>query len=454
MRSIHHAFFSITRKPTKAIVTFTILWMVFTLIFTSIIIQNTLQASKDYTRRALGGTVEMRLDFIKAFQDEQGASNEGKQDIQSQMQLPMGIAKEISKDPRIQRTYLEYTFYTGSTTLLSGQPEPSDNGFIATSSAISSGEGTPFELVASSQDVPMAFDKNLKLIEGRFRTAEDKGQNTLLVTKEVASKNNLRLGDTLSFKLKPDGLPIQFTIIGIFEGAPAHLANQLYFSEETLQREAPELALSPSRVAWALKDPFDIPDFTKQYSPQMPSKYLYLDANNEQYYRLTKPLDVMSTIVTLLLLVIFISGALIILAIVTLFVRERQFEVGLHLANGESKASIVAQFAFEILFVAALAFALSFALSLLTSDFVAQWIAQNQLVEDPAGAAQSLQIFTSLESGAPSLTLADLSSNFRVRLDLITTAKLALSSLGLLAIAMGAPLALILSYKPRKSLQY
>lgn len=47
------AFLSLKRKPTKGIVIFSVLFMIFSLIFTGIIIQNTITASKDYTRKAL-----------------------------------------------------------------------------------------------------------------------------------------------------------------------------------------------------------------------------------------------------------------------------------------------------------------------------------------------------------------------------------------------------------------
>ena len=60
------AFLSLIRKPTKAIVIFSVLFMIFSLVFTGIIIQNTITASKDYTRKALGGNVELKIDYVKA----------------------------------------------------------------------------------------------------------------------------------------------------------------------------------------------------------------------------------------------------------------------------------------------------------------------------------------------------------------------------------------------------
>lgn len=450
MRSIQHAFLSVTRKPTKGIVIFLILFMVFTLIFTSIIIQNTIQASKDFTRKELGGNVEMKIDYIKSMQDAQGASSTAQNEIQTQLTLPLNVATTLAKDPNVLKYHIENTIYSNSETLKSGQSgDPS--GFTMTLATPTDG-GVVFTLLASNQLVPLDFEKQLKLVEGRFRTSEDTGKDTILISKEVATQNNLLLGDTIEFKLDPNNEEVSFEVIGIYEGAPSYLVNQTYISDDTLHRLLPQQLENISRIVWQLNDPFIIPDFLSKYENQMPSKYLYLDASNDQYNTLTKPLDVMSTVINMLLVVIFIAGAMITISIVTLFVRERQFEIGLLLANGERKGSILAQFSIEMLMVAILAFIFAFAASSLTADFVAGWISENQLVESTSGPQQMIS-FDDTMNGS-NLSIDSIADSFKVAIDLKTFINLSLASIGLLIAAIGAPLAVILSYKPRKSLQY
>ncbi|MDH8676998.1 FtsX-like permease family protein [Fusibacter bizertensis] len=450
MRSIQHAFLSVIRKPTKGIVIFLILLMVFTLIFTSIIIQNTIQASKDFTRKELGGNVEMKIDYIKSMQDAQGASITTQNEIQTQLSLPQNVATTLAKDPNVLKYHIENMIYTNSEKLKSGQSDDPSN---FTMTLATSTEGSiNFMLLASNQLVPLDFEKQLKLAEGRFRTSDDIGKDTILISKEVATKNNLLLGDTVGFKLDPNSEEVSFEVIGIYEGAPSYLVNQTYISDDTLNRHAPQQLENISRVVWQLNDPFIIPDFLSKYENQMPSKYLYLDASNDQYNTLTKPLDVMSTVINMLLVVIFIAGAMITISIVTLFVRERQFEIGLLLANGESKGSILAQFSIEILMVAILAFIFAFAASSLTADFVAGWISENQLVESTSVTQQMIS-FDDMMNGS-NLTMDSIADSFKVAIDLKTFINLSLASIGLLIAAIGAPLAVILSYKPRKSLQY
>lgn len=443
------AFLSLIRKPTKAIVIFSVLFMIFSLVFTGIIIQNTITASKDYTRKALGGNVELKIDYVKAMQDIQGASGDTKSDIESQMTLSENIATLLSKDSSVTNTHIERNIYTSSDTLLSAQTN--EEGSIGVTIAMSSDGKTNIFLLASNQNIPLDFDKQLKLIEGSFRTEADQDKDTVLISSEFAAKNNLHVGDQISLKLSSESEAVTFDIIGIFSGSSSYMVDQLYISESTVKNHAPELMENIGRVVWQLEDPFDIPGFLAKYSGQMPSDYIYLDASNEQYTTLTKPLDVMSTVFDLLLIVIFISGAMIAIAIVTLFVRDRQFEIGLLLANGESKARILSQFSFEIVFVAILAFIGAMGLSFLSSDIVANWIITNQLVENTSP-GQGIFTFDGMMTG-PTLTMSQVAESFKVNIDFDTIIALAFCSFGLIIAAISAPLSVILSYKPRKSLQ-
>lgn len=391
----------------------------------------------------------MKIDFAKAMQDIQGASGETRTEIENQMVLPENMAKVLSEDAAVSKTHIERTLYTSSDSLQSAVSN--DGGSFGISLASPVGGGTSLFLLASNQNIPLDFDKQLKLEDGSFRTDEDREKDTVLISSEFAAKNNLRVGDNVAVKLFPEGEPVSFEIIGLFSGAPNHMVDQFYISEASVERHAPEQLKNISRVVWQLKDPFDIPDFLASYSVQMPSEYIYLDASTEQYNQLTKPLDVMSTVFDLLMVVIFIAGAMISIAIVTLFVRDRQFEIGLLLANGESKIRILSQFSVEIFFVAVFAFVGAFALSLLSSDLVASWIAANQLVESTQP-SQGMFFINDMMSG-PQLTMSQVAESFKVSIDGDTLLALAVASLGLILAAISAPLSVILSYKPRKSLQ-
>ncbi len=115
-----------------------------------------------------------------------------------------------------------------------------------------------------------------------------------------------------------------------------------------------------NRIIFMLADPLEVDGFVERNTSKLPSEYNYLDAATTQFDTLTKPLDLISLIASLLIWVVFGAGIIIIIAIVSIFVRDRKFEVGLLLSSGESKLRIVMQFIYEILCIGLVAFCISY----------------------------------------------------------------------------------------------
>jgi putative ABC transport system permease protein len=57
MRQIIHGLKSLIRRPAKSIMLFIILFVVFNLVFTGFIIQNSVARSKEYIRNQIGSAV-------------------------------------------------------------------------------------------------------------------------------------------------------------------------------------------------------------------------------------------------------------------------------------------------------------------------------------------------------------------------------------------------------------
>ena len=100
MRSFKHGILSLIRKPTKAVMIFIILFVVFSMVFTGVIIQNSISKSKDYIRLGLGAVVEYKADFLKAMKDNLD------HDRYDELSLSMKTADAISKDSRVEKVYI------------------------------------------------------------------------------------------------------------------------------------------------------------------------------------------------------------------------------------------------------------------------------------------------------------------------------------------------------------
>lgn len=458
MRAFKHAFLSLIRKPTKAVMIFVILFVVYGLVFTGIIIQNSVKSSKEYVRKELGAVVDMQVDIAKAFNQQLQAT-----DIRK-VSLPASLAYEIAKDPMVKQLYITQMTGVSNDDLESAMNLGQDSSGRSVSVTFGSGGGQnrDFTLVGNSADVPLEFsDGTYQISDGHLPGTDDKSKDTLIISEEFANKNNLAVGDLVDLTSSESNQTYTFEVIGIFKGSSDYSVDQLYTSLDSVEKVSGSTSTdNASSISFMLKDPLDVDKFIDQHTDQLPNDYIVLNANNSEYQSLTRPLDLISTITSILLVVVFIAGVIIMLAIITIFVRDRKFEIGLLLSNGESRLKIITQFVLEILMVSIIAFGLAAGVSRLSSDYVADWIVKNQLVEQDDSQSVITMGRGTVTAGRFGSTnsenqvnISDVAKEFNVAVDAGVVKNLLLISFGLVILSAGAPLIIILSYKPRESLQ-
>lgn len=229
---------------------------------------------------------------------------------------------------------------------------------------------------------PLAFkNKNAQLIEGRFATIKEiqSGANKILIEENIASINNLQIGDTITMTtsmLDYQDVDIDCEIIGIYQAneevdqrmvgkggnsllpqnriyAPFNIVSAIGLNEE----EKNNLLITSNVIS--LKDPLYTDAYKKETEDKLEFKYGRLDANDDLYNSLMGPIKTLGTIARIMVIIIIVAGASIIGLITALTVNERKEEIGIMLAVGESKIKIVTQFAIEVIIIAIIAFILS-----------------------------------------------------------------------------------------------
>lgn len=454
MRIIKHALLSLLRKPTKAVMIFSILILVFGLVFTGIIIQNSVRESKDFVRIQLGATVSYAPDYMKAMNDE--LDSEGYE----QMILSETVANEIAKDSRVKKLHLIKNAYAVGKNVKSGRNfgGEGDEDIIVFEDEGGFEMETYINIIGTNANTPIEFENgSLTLTEGDFFTDEQQqnSESVAIITAELASKNNYSIGDSFLMTNYADGSDVEFKIVGIYDGAstyntdniftPLDATNQFFYSEEENYYTS---------VYFLLDDPLEVNDFISDHKSKLPSEYTTLTANEDEFKKLTRPLDLMEIITSILIWVVFGAGALIVLAIVTIFVRDRKFEIGLLLASGESKLKIVSQFILEIMIIASIAFIVATGVSQLSSGFVGDWIVENQLVtEEDSSNDFDEMIFMGMGETKGNVDMTNIADEFNVGIELSVILNLLLISFGILLFAASIPLIIIMSYKPREALQ-
>lgn len=456
MRALKHAILSLVRKPAKAVMIFVIISVVYGLVFTGIIIQNSVKTSKEYVRKELGAVVSLSVNSVRVINQRMSGSDFRR------LELPVALAKEIAKDPLVKELYISETANAANEDLKSAvDMGNTEGGGMVIRAARNGQNSSDFTLEGCSADIPLEFsDGTYQITQGSLRTLGDAGKDTLLISEEFASMNNLSVGSLVELSAGEDGDSYTFEVIGIYSGAEAFMVDQMYTSLDSVYKlNATQAgAESASAISFLLSDPLDVEKFISLHENQLPNEYLVLDANDSEYESLTKPLDLISTITSILLVVVFVAGALIMLAIITIFVRDRKNEIGLLLSSGEGKMKIISQFILEILMVSILAFVLAAGTSRFSSGYAADWIVKNQLVGEESG--NDLTTFAvggrgmiNRQISDNQILISDIADEFNVEIDGGVVVNLLLLSFGLVILSAGAPLLIILGYKPRESLQ-
>lgn len=475
-RIIIHGLLSLVRRMAKTGMLFVILFVVFSLIFTGFIIQNSIARSKDYIRNQIGGAVEYRMDFTQMMT----GARMGGQGGMTMAPLSKQVAEQIAENPYVKQYFITESANMDSEMISPAQTAAADGGFQrAFSSFTFSGSNQPDNL-----DFVLG---NVELTSGRTLTADDllSGSKVVIISDEVAAQNNLLVGDIIPLyqsqaaQMMPGGdrqdntnsattAANDFEVIGIYTAILDGFSVNTIFTSNTVIYEFMDTLGSDETsgsIVFLLDSPDHVEIFKEESSPYLTSEYHQLYSDDTEYESLTKPLNLISLITSILIWVVFIAGTAIILALVTIFVRDRKFEIGLLLASGEGRMKIVSQFVLEMLVIALFAFAVSAFTSSLTAQGVSNWIVDNQLLSQSSlisdtstgidmpnmmGSRNFMQNSVSLYGA---VDMQDVADKFDVSVNTKVIGQLMLASIALVFIGSSIPLIVIMGYKPKRILQ-
>ena len=231
-------------------------------------------------------------------------------------------------------------------------------------------------ILDSSLDVKF-LNGSYKLEEGRHIKPND--SCTTLISKELADRNNLSVGDKITFQEFETGkTECTFTIVGIYSGTEGTTkqaitpdgipANCGYIDMEGLKK-----FYSRGNEKLEGYDNLDIythsPEEAKELMetikdlPEVKGKTFTFNVNTEDFDMVSTPLSSFGSMVDTAVLTITVIGMLIIVLFLVLWTRSRNKEIAILLAVGRSKVEIIAQFLVENILIGILSIFASTALS-------------------------------------------------------------------------------------------
>ena len=354
------------------------------------------------------------------------------------------------------------------------------------------------------------------ITDGEFYSQEDidNSNDVVVITKQLAERNSLHVGDKVEFALEGNGVINDYTntvpdlkaedfhmfltVKGIYDHTniltpdredydymqpyespdnlvlmPAStLQKYLVETEDKItdyyqQLNAEEFGydvvenvaysgsmdtIPLSNVKIFLKDPLDVDDFISENEDNLP-QFFTLNANNDEFKKLSKPLDTLNLYANLIIWLVVINAIVIITLVVALTLKTREYEIGVLLSIGASKVKIIGQFFFELAIVAILGFTLSTASGALISKRVGNTVLDYQIQRDELEDQESYY-YDSVwnDDYFTHITLDDLVSEYDSSISPVIIGEIYIMGLGIVFISTLIPALMIMRFNPKKIL--
>ncbi|MCD8028874.1 MAG: ABC transporter permease [Erysipelotrichaceae bacterium] len=237
-------------------------------------------------------------------------------------------------------------------------------------------------------------DENYVLLSGKLLTEDDAGTTNCVIESNLASDNDLEVGDTFTITTTnsdSEDITVTLTIVGIFEIESSsdmgsmnmsnrqNPMNYIYVDISTAQT-LNDSTTDITSATYYLDDPDHIDAFIElaENSTDIDFETYTLDANDSIYQNSISSLEDMQQFANIFLWVVVGAGCAILCLILMLTMRSRFYEFGVFLSLGQSKIKIMLQQLIEVLIVAVVAFALSLGTGKMVSNVISSMLESTQ----------------------------------------------------------------------------
>lgn len=236
--------------------------------------------------------------------------------------------------------------------------------------------------------------RSLSLKEGRHITPGDK--NKALISDVLAQQNGLTIGDKFSSAIDSTDFPdeqknavksITYEIVGIYQidssqntgsgnTAECDIGENFIFTDTNSMRDTMGAVRGRDITSYAngatfyVEDPQQLDSIVSEL-PNI-SGYnwdgLTITKNNKTYDNSAAPLERMSGLTTVIMIVIIIISIILLSLVLIMWMRDRLHEIGILLSIGIKKAGIIAQHILENVIIAAFAFLIAWGIAGVAAD--------------------------------------------------------------------------------------
>ena len=372
---IKNALLSLKKNIGKTILLFVIIVVITNLVIASLSIQSEKKKSMDQIRSSLGNDVTLSVDFrnmIKNRKPSEAVSNE------TSLTTTM---EDSLKDLKYVKNYNYQISTSANSNSISAVETASDN---SNNQPEQASNQVDFTISANTtmKYLDSFTNNNYKLTKGRLLTTKDQNTNNCVIETNLASDNDLSVGDTFTITttVNDETITQELTIVGIYEIqstneiGSAHFNNPVntIYTDLSIGQTLTGSSENITSAIYYLDDPENAEAFVELAKKKSDIDFdtFSLDANNRLYQQNASSLESMQSFAKMFVWIVVIAGSAILCLILALTIRNRYYEIGVLLSLGQSKVKIIAQQLIEVGLIAVVAFVISLGTGQLTSHYM------------------------------------------------------------------------------------
>ena len=401
---IKRAWLSIKRKPNKTIIFGLVMFVIANLVLSTIMIKKASDDGVLFAKESIGGKVYLSTDMNKLRSErptnlDPNTMEEESNRPQIKFERPKIYINDVKTIGLI--SYVKDYSYGISTSANLVDLETINNNITTKNNSdanmmkdfMKTMGNIQIEGVNSYAYIDAVDNKTMTLSSGTY--FDETTDNKIIISYDLASLNNLKVGDNISLENINTNQNIELEIIGIYDlntdnndnHSFVNSGNRIYMNVKTAGSflgtdEYNDGNFSVNNVVYYLKNPKDSDEFIKEANKLIPSlqaNNLKLDIDNEAYDTMAGPIENVGSFAKIVLIVVIIAAIIITSLIINNQIKERKYEMGVLLSLGERKLKIIGQQLIEILIISTIAFGLSITTSLFVANKMSQVLLDNQI---------------------------------------------------------------------------
>ena len=212
-----------------------------------------------------------------------------------------------------------------------------------------------------------SYDAMTEFVNGTYKVTDGEmisnfAEFECVVNSELATLNELSVGDTITLKNPNTNATYDFIVKGIYKDNSdsddsskmySESANKIITGSGIVEKLVEEDSTLTTNItpSFILKNEESIEKFTEEVKEKGLNEYYTINTNLDELKNATKSIENVETFATTFLTITLIISSIVLFVINMINIRERKYEIGVYRTIGVSKLKLTLQFILELLII-------------------------------------------------------------------------------------------------------